>query len=162
MNNRASGLLYVMAVLGYCLGVAAIISLIFIPIGIYAICGANYYISCTKLTDSELYTQKQRLTNWAIFFSICLFPIGLLSAIIAFLAGDNKVSVSGQDQAQESCRGQNDDVCKNSFKQTPSEAEQKIISEYEMEKFEQLKSYKEQGLITDAEFERAKKELFDK
>lgn len=160
MKNKANFWLNLMIVLAFIYGGVAIASLVFIPIGIYSIYGAMYYSSCTKLTDSELYTQKNRLKNWAIYFSIFMFPLGLFSIVIAKIAGDNKVSVepSGEPNYTFTETQVNEEVQKN---YTNSETTQKVISEEDMEKFEQLKRYKEQGIITDAEFERAKKEIFE-
>ncbi len=162
MKNKANFWLNLMIVLAFIYGGIAIASLVFIPIGIYTIYGALYYSTCTKLTDSELYTQKNRLKNWAIYFSIFMFPLGLFSIVIYNIASDNKISVeSSEDYTYTKPNAETNNNEEEHKNYTQSEATQKVISQEDMEKFEQLKRYKEQGIITDAEFEKAKKEIFE-
>lgn len=166
MKNKAVIWLYIMIVFAYVYALVAIVSLIFIPLGIYAIYGASFYTACTKLTDSELYLVKQRLTNWAIFFGIFMFPIGLIGAIIAKIASSNNVKVSEPNKEESAhswdytIKDDTSPIDKQNSDNFLVETEQKVISEQDMEKFEQLKKYKEQGLITEEEFLKAKNEIF--
>ncbi|MBQ7452922.1 MAG: SHOCT domain-containing protein [Clostridia bacterium] len=154
MKNNGSVIEIIMATLGYIEGVILCLSLVFLPLGIYVIAGANYFMMCTKLNDNEIMAVAGHIKAYSIFFSIVLFPIGLLSLAIVPLCRSNKVSV--------------EDAPMEGFVQTeeqkssePTEPQfQRVVSEEELEKFEQLKKYREQGLITEEEFSRAKEELF--
>lgn len=165
MKNKATFWLYILIGLGYAWGVILIASLVFMPIGIYFISGAMFYRACLKLTDSELYCVAKKLKYWAIFFGIAMFPLGLLAFIPSLISTSNniKVSTPGFDATDYMARVV-DENASNTVAQnnnTISEmAEQKVLTPQEMEKFEELKRYKEQGLITDEEFDRAKNELF--
>lgn len=163
MKNKATIWLYISMVLGYIWGCALILSLIFLPLGIYAISGANLYHDCTQVTDSELYCVSKRLTNWAIFFSIIFFPFGLLTIIPAYIASNNKIKVVSNDSDEFDANSYMANVVKENeanYSGSASPVEQRVVSAEDMEKFEELKKYKEQGLITEEEFQRAKHEIF--
>ena len=151
MKNKAVVLEYMLAILGYIEGIALCLSLVFLPLGIYAIYGAKLFLSATKLTDSEIGIIRNNLTNYAILFSIILFPIGLLSLLIVPICASHNIKVETTGEAYK----QTIDV-----EPEPQEATQRVISEEELKKLEELKAYRDKGIITEDEFIRAKQSLF--
>ena len=156
MKNRATIWFYILTVLGYAAGIILFASLIFIPVGIYLIAGAITYYKLARVSDNELYYYANLLKNWSIFFSIFLFPLGLISIIPFKLASSNNIKVSSFDEKTEN---QRESGSKNADEK---QTEQVIVSQEAMEKFMEIKKYHDNGLITDAEFERAKESIFKK
>ena len=154
MKNGGSVIELIMATMGYIEGVICCLSLVFLPLGIYLIAGANYFLMCTKLADHEVMAVAGHVKAYAILFSIALFPMGLLSLFIIPLCKNNHITV--EDVKQDDNSSKHDDAPAE-----PTEPSfQRVVSEEELSKFEQLKQYREQGLITEEEFRRAKEELF--
>lgn len=179
MKNKASIWAYIMVGVAWLFGVIYIASLVFLPVGIYCISGACLYLAAAKLTDSEVYALKKRLGYYAIFFSIVAFPLGLISIIVYAVATSNHISVEtptgdasytvidADIQSQQAgytggaTQGQNTSSAgTDGATQTATEPYQVVLTEEALEKFEELKEYRNQGLITEAEFNRAKKDLF--
>ena len=177
MKNKASIWAYIMVGVAWFFGVIYIASLVFLPVGIYCISGANLYLAAAKLTDSEVYALKKRLGYYAIFFSIVAFPLGLISIIVYSVATSNHISVetptddasyavTDADEQQtdfngSATQGQNtNDAGTDGATQAATQPYQVVLTEEALEKFEELKEYRNQGLITEAEFNRAKKDLF--
>ena len=179
MKNKASIWAYIMVGVAWLFGVIYIASLVFLPVGIYCISGACLYLAAAKLTDSEVYALKKRLGYYAIFFSIVAFPLGLISIIVYAVATSNHISVEtptgdasytvtdADIQSQQAgftggaTQGQNTSSADtDGATQAATEPHQVVLTEEALEKFEELKEYRNQGLITEAEFNRAKKDLF--
>lgn len=177
MKNKASIWAYIMVGVAWLFGVIYIVSLVFLPVGIYCISGASLYLAATKLTDSEVYALKKRLGYYAIFFSIVAFPLGLISIIVYSVATSNHISVetptddaaytvTDADEQQtgfngSAAQGQNTSGTSTyGATQAATQQHQVVLTEEALEKFEELKEYRNQGLITEAEFNRAKKDLF--
>ena len=177
MKNKASICAYIMVGVAWLFGVIYIASLVFLPVGIYCISGASLYLAAVKLTDSEVYALKKRLGYYAIFFSIVAFPLGLISIIVYAVATSNHISVetptddaaytvTGADEQQTGFNGsaaqdQNTSGAEaEGATQAVTQPHQVVLTEEALEKFEELKEYRNQGLITEAEFNRAKKDLF--
>lgn len=177
MKNKASIWAYIMVGVAWLFGVIYIASLVFLPVGIYCISGASLYLAAAKLTDSEVYALKKRLGYYAIFFSIVAFPLGLISIIVYAVATSNHISVetptddaaytvTDVDEQQtgfngSATQGQNiSGASTDGATQAATQPHQVVLTEEALEKFEELKEYRNQGLITEAEFNRAKKDLF--
>lgn len=177
MKNKASIWAYIMVGVAWLFGVIYIVSLVFLPVGIYCISGASLYLAAAKLTDSEVYALKKRLGYYAIFFSIVAFPLGLISIIVYAVATSNHISVetptddaaytvTDADEQQtgfngSAAQGQNTSGAgAEGATQAATQPHQVVLTEEALEKFEELKEYRNQGLITEAEFNRAKKDLF--
>ena len=179
MKNKASIWAYIMVGVAWLFGVIYIASLVFLPVGIYCISGASLYLAAVKLTDSEVYALKKRLGYYAIFFSIVAFPLGLISIIVYAVATSNHISVeTPTDDAsytvtdadiQSQQAGFNGSAVQDQntsgaeaegATQAVTQPHQVVLTEEALEKFEELKEYRNQGLITEAEFNRAKKDLF--
>lgn len=179
MKNKASIWAYIMVGVAWLFGVIYIASLVFLPVGIYCISGASLYLAAVKLTDSEVYALKKRLGYYAIFFSIVAFPLGLISIIVYAVATSNHISVEtptddasytvtdADIQSQQAgfngsaAQDQNTSgASTDGATQAVTQPHQVVLTEEALEKFEELKEYRNQGLITEAEFNRAKKDLF--
>lgn len=153
MTNKNSAWCTVMGILGYFIGVAYCFTLILIPVAVYCFIGAKRYMDWAQLTDSQLAQYKPNLTNWAIFFSIVGFPIGLLSIVPACLVS-NDVTITNVSEPGKA--GETSEEPKVEEKKE----EDKSLSK--METIEKLDSLKKEGLITEEEYERAKKEVLEK
>lgn len=151
MKNKNSIWCTIMGILGFVLGVSYCFTLILIPLAVYCFIGAKKYIDYSALTDSELALQKKSLTNWAIFFSIVGFPIGLLSLFPALLAGNN-VTITTTSEPNVG----NAEVKEETVKPSETHVEDSL------ETIAKLESLKKEGLITEEEFERAKSEVLSK
>jgi len=173
MKNRTSVWAYILVFLGYFYGTMFCLTLFLIPLGIYIFSGAIFYQRIAALDDVQLLYYKDALRNWAIFYSIILFPIGLLSIIPYKIATSNNIRVTSTEQSdfsQESKQSTAADVVdlssepveNNNSSNLNAEAEQVVVSEENMQKFLQLKKYHDDGLITDGEYERAKDAIFGK
>lgn len=154
MTNKNSIWCTIMGILGYLIGISYCCTLIFIPVAIYCFIGARKYIEWSNLTDSQLAQYKPKLTNWAVFFSIVGFPIGLISLVPALMVS-NKTTITTVSEPESTVSEQ-----KNEQETQEEKQEQKV--ENTLETIEKLESLLKEGLITQEEFERAKKEVLEK
>ena len=152
MENKNKGWFIALCVIGYLLAISYFFTLILIPLGIYCVIGANKYKDFAEMSEGEVTQHKTSITNWAIFFSIVGFPVGLISIVPVFTIGNN-VTVT--------------DVKGNEPKTFSAEAEQhtenreRVKNELsDLETLEKLKNLLDEGLITREEFDRAKSDLF--
>ena len=155
MVSKSSGFCVAMGILGFVLGVMYACTLILIPVAVYCFIGAKYYMDVSALTDSQITMKKQILTNWAIFFSIVGFPIGLISIFPAYFASSNNVTITSVSEEQEQSASNEAET----ITQKKEESVNQTSPEETIEKLEHL--YKE-GLITKEELERAKAEVLNK
>lgn len=155
MTNKSSVWCTLMGVLGYIIGIAYCFTLIFIPIAVYCFIGAKRYIEWANLTDSQLAQYKSNLTNWAIFFSIVGFPIGLLSIAPAVLVSNNVTITNVSEPTNETEN-------RETVVHTEEKKEEKDEAVDSLKTIEKLDSLKKEGLITEEEYERAKKEVLEK
>lgn len=105
------------------------------------------------------------------------FPLGLISIIVYAVATSNHISVetptddaaytvTDADEQQtgfngSAAQGQNTSgTSTDGVTQAATQPHQVVLTEEALEKFEEIKEYRNQGLITEAEFNRAKKDLF--
>ena len=145
MKNKASCWCYVSGIISFMIGIVCTISLLFLPIAIYAfIYGLNYF-KIAKLSNSELPIVKDVLTSSAIFVSILGFPLGLLSIIPACMAGNNKTK-SSTSNANQTETFNNDD---NQTVTATVDAIEAIIenetpsfSQEDLEKIEKLSTFR--------------------
>lgn len=155
MTNKSSVWCTLMGVLGYIIGIAYCFTLIFIPIAVYCFIGAKRYIEWANLTDSQLAQYKSNLTNWAIFFSIVGFPIGLFSIAPAVLVSNNVTITNVSEPTNETANGE-------TVVHTEEKKEEKDEVVDSLKTIEKLDSLKKEGLITEEEYERAKKDVLEK
>ena len=162
MKNKASVWCYISGVISYITAVMYCVSLIFLPIAIYCFIYGNRFFRVAKLTESELAMAKPFLFGPAVGISIFGFPIGLLALIPYFMAGSNNVKVSQATFNEnppegETVKAEVDTVIINSEKK-----EQGDLTNEDLEKLEKLASFKNQGLLTDEEYNQAKAQIINK
>ena len=163
MVNKASLWCYISAVVSYIAGVVYCLSLLFIPIGIYCVIYGNRFMQVAKLSDSQLCMAKPALFVPAIVICIFAFPIGLITLVPYFLAGANEVKVSDGSQPNNPPVGETvkADVDMVTIKSDDTNKNKDLTNE-ELEKLEKLASFKNQGLLTDEEYNQAKDQIINK
>lgn len=158
MTHRAKVINVILGVISYFMGAVYCATLIGIPIGFMCFISARRFMSWSELADVSLVAMKDLITKWTIFISIFAFPIGLISIINLFLIGNN-ATVSDTNKEDESVY---QFTTTESGETVVQETEKKEVSENELsalETIEKLQHLKEEGLITEEEFERAKNEV---
>lgn len=159
-------LLKITAFFCFVYSVIYIISLVFIPIGIYCfLAGKRFNYKSNNLNDDLIFTNKN-FKGYVVFSSIFCFPFGLISIIPYYLLVSNKVKVTNlkyvdirEEEIKEEIRlgYVSNEVTKKEEQPVNKETEAE-----KLEKFKKLESFKEKGLITDAELEQAREQLFGK
>lgn len=155
--NKSSVWCTIMAVLGFIFGVGYCFTIILIPVAIYCFIGAKRYMEWANLTDSQLVVKKQSLINWAIFFSIVGFPLGLISIVPACMISNNNIVVTDVKTEDAEKTTASETEIGNETKETVEEEELSDI-----ETIEKLNNLKKEGLITEEEYARAKDEVLNK
>ena len=155
--NKSSVWCTIMAVLGFIFGVGYCFTIILIPVAIYCFIGAKRYMEWASLTDSQLLVEKQSLINWAIFFSIVGFPLGLISIVPACMISNNNIVVTDVKTEDAEKTTASETETGNETKETVEEEELSDI-----ETIEKLNNLKKEGLITEEEYARAKDEVLNK
>lgn len=155
--NKSSVWCTIMAVLGFIFGVGYCFTIILIPVAIYCFIGAKRYMEWANLTDSQLVVKKQSLINWAIFFSIVGFPLGLISIVPACMISNNNIVVTDVKTEDAEKTTASETKTGNERKETVEEEELSDI-----ETIEKLNNLKKEGLITEEEYSRAKDEVLNK
>ena len=164
MENKNSVWLNITGVISYFMGVVCISSLVLIPLGIYCFMAGARYFNWATLSDTELYNYKNSLRNWGIFVSIIGFPIGLISLIPFIKMGNNPVvsNVAKETKEDKQRRSESQEkaeeigITVKQAEEPKSEHENQTSKE---ETIEKLNKFKEDGLITEEEFNRAIAEL---
>ena len=165
MSNKSTGWLNLTGVICYFMGISCLTTLILIPVAIYCFIGGSRYFSWATLNDTELYRHKNSLKNWAIFVSIVAFPVGLVSIIPFIKTGNNPVVTNVKEETKEEkerkeeSQQKADDIgIKVEEKVEPKPEHSNPVSTKE-ETIEKLKKFKDDGLITEAEYKKAVSEL---
>ena len=149
MNNKSSGWFSLLAIINFLAGLSLVVTLIFIPLAIYCFVCAKRYKEFAGYSDGQLSAIKDRVKVWTIFSCIVCFPIGVLALIPYFAIGDNgiKITTVGQEDSAKT------EECQDFGKMECSEIDEKI---------QKLTEFKNEGIISDEEYERAVKELESK
>lgn len=150
--SKSNGFSIFMGIYGFVLGVVYSCTLILIPIAIYCFIGAKFYMDSSALTDSQLSSRKQAFKNWAVFFSIVGFPLGLLSIFPAYFASSNNVTITSVEESEKTTVSE----AETTLSEKREESKNETSKEETLEKLEHLYS---EGLITKEELERAKSEV---
>ena len=161
MKNRATVWCYISAVVSYISGIAYCLSLLFLPIGIYCIIYGNRYLAAAKLTDSQLAYAKQALMIPTIIIVILAFPIGLVAIIPYCMAGDNNVKVSHSTESQVHPEGETVKVEVDTVT-IQKQDDSQTLTQNDLEKLEKLATFRNQGLLTEEEYNQAKDQIINK
>ena len=164
MKNKISIWCYISAGISYVVGVMYCMSLIFLPIAIYAFIYGNRYMRMANLKNGDLIHAKPYLVSASIFVSIAGFPIGLLTIIPACIAGA-KESKSNQKFDNSTAHAEAEPVVADEVEVNDidiSSDQQMKLSNEDLEKIEKLAKFRQQGLLSKEEFEEAKRQIIDK
>lgn len=142
----------IMAVIAYFYGILLCATLILFPLGVYSIISANKYSIFADYNDVEFAMNKPYIKIWTIFGCILYFPFGLLSLIPYAKSGNNVVVEDVQVEAQPKQQEQPSEPIEVEI-DVPKTASEK------QEKLAKLKRFKENGLITEDEYNQAKAQL---
>lgn len=173
-------LLNIMSVICFIYGALYCFSLVFIPVGIYCfIAGKRFSYKAEHLFD-EFGVNNNTIKNYTIFVCIACFPFGLLSLIPCYMlvsgkAGntsfkatriteveneENKEEVSETKSEEEKPEEDSEKQEKQPEVQVEAQTMNDVSGEEKFEKLRKLKNFKEKGIITEDEFEMARKQLF--
>lgn len=142
MKNKNYAFLLVSGILGMITGIVACITILGAIIGIPLIIGASKFLAWAKLSDEELYAEKDQLMVWAIVFAILMFPVGAL-ALVPPLTMDNTTTTTTNKPEQKDYE--------------PTQATDNKKSK--LDRLSELSALKDQGLIDEKDFEIAKKKI---
>ena len=145
MNNKSAAWFTLNSIINYLSGIAYSFTLILLPLGIYCFICAKRNTEFAKLSDAQLPALKEQVKNWAIFSSIVNFPIGLISIIPLFQIGDNGIKITHVEED------------KNESNKQPQDEEMET-SEID-EKIQKLTDFKNEGIISEEEYNKAVEEL---
>ena len=146
------------------LGIIFTITVVGAIVGVPLIIGAQKFNKARTMTDEELVKNRANLLGWGIFLSIILAPtvIGLIVVIICVLMVNNYIKNLEEGKVEEANKG---------FGETVKEGTTKFIGgvketfgiksklDKEKDKLLELKKMKEEGLITEEEYEAKRKQI---
>ncbi len=159
MENKSSGWCNLTGVICYIMGISFATTLILIPVAIYCFIGGSRYFNWANLTEVQLASQKKSLINWAIFVSIIAFPVGLVSIIPCVKAGNNPVVSDIKVEPILNEEQQAETTEPKIKEEVPQKQEVKEPVSNKEETIDKLKRFRDEGLITEAEYKKAVKEL---
>ena len=149
---------HILTVLAYFYGIILCASLVGIPLGVYAIISAHRYSEFAEYSQFQLSQNKQRVKNWVYFGAVLYFPFGLIG-LLCLTSINNNVSV--EEVVSEPEKSPDESESEQKEKETveveihtPSNDAEKA------EKLAKLERFKQNGLITEEEFEQAKQQLY--
>lgn len=159
MKNKGSTLFKVAGILAIvfgaicCLGFLAIFPLF---VGVPLIIGGCQYLKYAELTDEEIKQSETAILVWTIVFFLTGILLGVLSLIGYLNITNNGNIIKNGNATQQNNQTQNETEVSGTINTENSEADVKIA------KIERLNKLKEQGLISQEEYDRLKEELFKK
>lgn len=145
----------ILTVIAYFYGVLLCATMVLIPLGVYSIIAAHRYAEFVDYTQYQMSINKQKIKNWIIFGCILYIPFGLIGLMCLKYVDSNVVveNVVGRDITEGDVLQQDKPTVDVEIHNPQSEDEK-------AEKLEKLKRFKENGLITEEEFQQAKNELY--
>ena len=157
MNKKNNIVCSILTVIAYFYGIMLIATIILIPVGIYSVIAANRYSSYSEMQEPELAMRRQSVLGWIIFGSILYFPLGLLLLLVLPSINNNVVV----EDVQREIKVEEAEQPAESENQEPAEVEihEPKTNQEKAEKLAKLERFKNNGLITEEEFEQAKKQL---
>ena len=139
-----------MAVIAYFYGIILVATLVLLPLGIYSVIAAHRYSRYSEMNQVELAMNKQIIKAWVIFGCVLYFPVGLIS-LIAYFGMSNNVVVNNVETKEPEQKNDTEPVeVEIDIPKTQAEKQEKLAK---------LKRFKENGLITEEEYNSAKSQL---
>lgn len=149
----------ILTVLAYFYGILLCATLILIPVGVYAVISAHRYSDFANYTPFQLSQNKKKIKNWITFGCVLYFPLGLLGLLC--LPEINNNVVVEDVQVQENPETETSTSKEEPEKTVEVEIHTPETESEKAEKLAKLERFKQNGLITEAEFEQAKAELYN-
>ena len=157
MNNKSSVWFVISSIINYFTGIVYSFTLILLPLGIYCFICAQRNNEFAKLSDAQLPAIKEQVKGWCIFSSIVNFPIGLIAIIPYLQIGDNGIKVTTVEEPNSSKETTESEVVNEET--TENVASSKMDKSEIDEKIQKLTDFKNEGIISEEEYNRAVKEL---
>lgn len=161
MNNKSSGWFSLVAVINFLTALSCCVTLILIPLGIYGIIAAKRYSEYAALSDAQLPALKKQIKGWTIFTCIVCFPVGLVALVPYFAIGDNGIKITTVE-SEENAKpaGGNEQMASE---ESSDNGDAKGMEESEIdEKIKKLTDFKNEGIISEEEYQKALAELESK
>lgn len=140
MKNKNYAFLLIGGILGMIEGIVACITIVGAIVGIPLIIGATKYLAWAKVSDEDLFAEKDTLLIWGIVYTILMFPIGAITLIPPLTMDKTFSSTQNNSSTYEQ-------------KNATSEKKSKL------DRLMELEEMKKQGLIDENDFEIAKKKI---
>lgn len=159
MSDKLNNIVFnILTVLAYFYGVALCATIVLIPVGVYSVIAAHRYSAYADMNMIDATYHKKQRTAWIIFGCVLYFPFGLIG-LLGLRATNNNIdvsSVTASSQDGQSAYGQNSQP---QAQPVEVEVSQPLSPEERREKIEKLNRFKQQGLITEDEYNQAVNDL---
>lgn len=156
MRETAKTYFQVAWIISIITGVLYTLTLVGVIIGIPLFIGSSKFKSAINMQDKELVENRKSLLGWGIFLSIVLAPtiIGLIVLLIFVLLVNNHIQniEDGKTELTEKSLG---DTIASFFSSNKTE-----VSKTKAE-LEELQKMKDEGLITEEEYNAKRKKILD-
>ena len=151
----------ILTVIAYFYGIVLCATLVLIPLGVYAVISAHRYSDFAGYSQFQLSQNKQNIKKWIAFGCVLYFPFGLLG-LLCLSEINNNIVVEDSAQTQEQSSSQDGQSAVEAQEQTVEvEIHNPQTQAEKAEKLEKLERFRQNGLITNEEFEQAKSQLYD-
>ena len=157
--KRCNIIFNILTVVAYFYGVLLCATLVLIPLGVYAVISAHRYSDYVGYSQFQLNQNKQNIKKWIIFGCVLYFPVGLIGLLCLSTINNNVVVEDAQQPEQPVASAQQYEN-KEEMQTVEVQIHTPETESEKAEKLEKLERFKQNGLITDAEFEQAKAELY--
>jgi len=135
--NKNSSWFRIIGIFGLIFGIVNCFTIIGLIVGIPTIIGSIKFNKMANMTENEIIANKSSVITWSVVLCICCFPFGMLALIPA-------LNIDGK------------------WRDSPYEPQAPTFEEIENEKLEKisnLKKLKDEGLISEEEFAKAKAKI---
>lgn len=151
----------ILTVIAYFYGILLCATLILIPVGVYAVISAHRYSDFANYTPFQLSQNKKKIKNWITFGCVLYFPLGLIGLLCLPQINNNIVVEDTEPQPAQTTQEQSTTQQTEPEKTVEVEIHTPETEAEKNEKLAKLERFKQNGLITEAEFEQAKAELYN-
>ena len=146
------------------LGIIFCLTLVGVILGIPLLIGASKFNSARKMTDEDLVKNRGNLFGWGIFLAIALSPsiIGLIIMLIFVFMVNNHIKNIESGDAEKVEKGFGETLKEGTSKTWSGIKEAfgvKSSLQKDKDKLEELQKMKEEGIITEEEYEAKRKQI---
>lgn len=148
----------VMRVITLIVGIIACITIIGAILGVPLIIASGKFRDASLMNDSDLVAHRGSLLGWAIFSAIVLTPtiLGMIAILVFAALTDTYIKNIEQGNAEKNDKTVKEFVVEgtaNTVNEVKEAMKPKSSLEKQIEEIKKLKAMKEEGLITDEEYE---------